>query len=331
MTELRHDALTGRLVLLAPDRYFRPRTNAPIAAGGDQVPACPFCPGHEAETPPEVARTGAGSPNGPGWRVRVVPNLYPIVGGPDAGPGATGAHEVAILSPDHGAGFGALAEHQAGEVLTVLRDRARVHGEAGRAHVQVLLNEGRAAGASIAHPHAQILGLDVVPPAAMAGAGRFASAGSDLVLDDHAAAVAAGTGVLGGGGGDVGAWCPVGSASPFEVRIAALSAGPNFETATDAEVQATALVLRDVLAALGRALDDPPYNVVVHNAAVAPSPGEPSSHRSPDHGWPYHWWVEVVPRVGVVAGFELGTGILVNTMDPKAAAGRLREMRASAT
>jgi len=159
--ELRHDALTGRLVLLAPSRAGRPNTTSPPLPGGDRGGeaggGCPFCPGHEHETPPELARTGDGIPDGPGWRVRVVPNLYPIVGGLGAGPGATGAHEVVVLSPDHARAFGALDQDQATEVLGVLRDRARVHAQAGRAHVQVLLNHGRGAGASIAHPHAQLL------------------------------------------------------------------------------------------------------------------------------------------------------------------------------
>jgi UDPglucose--hexose-1-phosphate uridylyltransferase len=247
----------------------------------------------------------------------VVPNLYPIVGGPDAGRGATGAHEVVVLSPDHAAAFGDLDDDQATDVLTVLRDRARVHANAGRAHVQVLVNQGRAAGASIAHPHAQLLALDFVPPAVASAAERFASLGTDLVLADQADAIDAGGGVV--FGDEVRAWCPTGARSPFETRIAPLAADANFETANDGQVLGTAIVLRDVLAALGRALDDPPYNVIVHNAPARPaSAGEA----------PFHWWVEVVPRVAAVAGFELGTEVLVNTVDPVVAAEQLRQQLA---
>lgn len=325
MTELRADALTGRQVLLVPGRSARPHTTT--VAGGDQgdaAPACPFCAGHETETPPEVARTGGGSPDGPGWRVRVVPNLYPIVGGPTAGPGATGAHEVVILSPNHVADFGSLADSQATEVLTVLRDRARVHADAGHTHVQVLVNHGRAAGASIAHPHAQVLAIDVVPPAVAAAALRVAASSADLVGDDHAAALEAGSHVLTTDG--IAAWCPLASGSPFEVRIASLSAGARFEAASDPEIHSCALVLRDVLGALARVLGDPPYNVVVHGAAAGTTSS--SSDAGPtDRG---RWWIEVTPRVSVVAGFEVGTGLLVNTEDPVVAAGRLREGLGSA-
>jgi UDPglucose--hexose-1-phosphate uridylyltransferase len=248
--------------------------------------------------------------------VRVVPNLYPIVGGADAGRGATGAHEVIVLSPDHQAAFGALDDDQAAEVLTVMRDRARFHADAGRAHVQVLINQGRAAGASIAHPHAQLLALDFVPPTVTAAADRFASLGSDLVVGDQADAIAHDAGVV--LGDEVRAWCPIGARAPFEVRIAAMAPGAGFEAATEGQVLGTAIVLRDVLAALARALDDPPYNVVVHNAAA-----QPAAH---DTNEPFHWWVEVVPRVNVVAGFELGTGVLVNTVAPEVAAGTLRDL-----
>jgi UDPglucose--hexose-1-phosphate uridylyltransferase len=311
VTELRHDALTGRLVLLAPERSARPFTTAPNAAAATDQ-GCPFCADHERETPPEVARTGDGAPDTPGWRVRVVPNLYPIVGGPDADRGATGSHEVIVLSPDHTTSFGMLADDQAVEVLTMMRDRARVHADAGRSHVQPLINQGRAAGASIAHPHAQLLALDFVPPAVAVAVERFTSLGGDLVLNDQAAAIDAGTAVV--GGDEVRAWCPLGARGPFEIRIAALTAGSRIESAGDGQILGTALVLRDVLAALARALGDPPYNVVVHNAAAHPT----TDGR-------FHWWVEVVPRVSVVAGFELGTDVLVNTVDPSTAAARLRD------
>ena len=164
MPELRDDPLTGELVLLAPGRAARPHTVRRGAPGLVEAVPCPFCPGHEAETPPEVARVGGGAPNGPGWRLRAFPNLYPIVGGPDATPGATGAHEVVVLAPEHDRDLARLSDDDAGEVFALLRDRSGALATAGHAHVQVSVNHGAAAGASIAHPHAQILALDFVPP-----------------------------------------------------------------------------------------------------------------------------------------------------------------------
>ncbi len=257
-----------------------------------------------------MVRTGVGAPDTPGWRVRVVPNLYPIVGGPDALASATGTHEVVVLSPEHDHPFGALADDEAAEVLGVMRDRSRAHVNAGRAHVQVLINQGREAGASIAHPHAQVVALDFVPPAVSVATERFTSAGSDLVLDDLTDAMARDEVVV--MGPEVAAWCPTGSASGFETRVAAVGAGARFDDASDGQVLGVAIVLRDVLAAITTTLGNVAYNVVVHSAASSVGTG-------------FHWWVDVVPRLGVIAGFELGTGVLVNTVAPEVAAQRLRD------
>ena len=308
MPELRRDELSGRWVLLAPGRAARPhtsRSSAPDAPGAD---ACPFCPGNEQLTPPEVYRTGGGAPDTPGWRVRVVPNLYPIVGGADAGPGATGAHEVVVLSPAHEASFARLDRQQATDVLTVLRDRARHHLAAGRAFVQVVINHGRAAGASIEHPHAQIVALDLVPPAVAQAVERFEDAGLDLVMAD-----------LDRAGDDlrlldgpVAAWCPRAGSAPYELRIALRAHGSRFDEAGDGDMPALADTTRSVLARLAAVTGDAPYNLVVH---TAPPDASDTS---------FHWYVEVQTRVAVVAGFEQGTGILVNTVPPELAARELR-------
>jgi len=240
-----------------------------------------------------------------------VPNLYPIVGGADAGPGATGAHEVVVLSPAHEASFAQLDRQQATEVLTVLRDRARHHLAAGRDFVQVVINHGRAAGASIEHPHAQIVALDLLPPAVAQAVERFEDAGHDLVMADIDRA-----------GDDlrlvddtVAAWCPRAGSAPYELRLALGSAGARFDEAGDDDTRLLADATRSALARLGTATGDAPYNLVVHTGP----PG--ASDRS------FHWYVEVQTRLGVVAGFEQGTGILVNTLPPELAARELRQAR----
>jgi UDPglucose--hexose-1-phosphate uridylyltransferase len=306
--ELRADPLTGELVLLAPGRAARPHT-APARPAPAAPARCPFCPGHEDDTPPEVTRVGEGGPDQRGWRLRVVPNLYPIVGGPDAAAGATGVHEVVVFSPDHHRSFGRLDDDDAVAALTMLRDRSRALGAGQHAYVQVAVNEGRAAGASIAHPHAQVIALDFVPPAVDAALARFAAADADLVLADQGRAADADGLVVTRAGAP--AWCAPASSSAYEVRVAAPGAGARFQAASDGEVESVAITLRDVLAALDAVLDGPPYNVVLHDA---PTVGEP----------PYHWWMRVLPRVAVAAGFELGTGVLVETVDPPVAAAALR-------
>jgi UDPglucose--hexose-1-phosphate uridylyltransferase len=260
-------------------------------------------------TPPEVYRTGEGDRDTPGWRVRVVPNLYPIVGGTDAGPGATGAHEVVVLSPSHENSFAQLDHRQAVEVLTVLRDRSRSHLAAGHTFVQIAINHGRAAGASIEHPHAQLVALDVMPPAVTREVERFETAAHDLVAAD----LEEGGDALRVVDGPVAAWCPQASSTPYELRLALRAARARFDEANDSDIEAVATVARDALGRLASALGDVPYNLVVHTAGPDTSAGS------------FHWYIEVQTRINVVAGFEQGTGILVNTVPPEQAVQHLRE------
>ena len=308
MSELRTDLVTGRVVLLAPGRSARPHTNAAPATESASA-NCPFCPGHEVETPPEVVSSGSGAPDAPGWEIRVVPNLYPIVGGPEPGPGGAGAHEVVIFHADHTRDFGRLDDARVTALFRVLRARARVHGAAGLAHVQVLVNQGRSAGASIAHPHAQVLATEFVPPAVLHTIHRFAAARADVVMADAEAATAQGGGLRDGAAF---AWCPWAAASPFETRITTSDAGSHIECTSDAAIDAIACTTRDVVAALRAVLGDVAYNVVVNNAPT-------------ESDGPYHWYVTVMPRISTIAGFELGTGVFVNITDPTDAAGLLRE------
>jgi UDPglucose--hexose-1-phosphate uridylyltransferase len=238
----------------------------------------------------------------PGWRVRAFPNLYPIVGGPGAEPGADGAHEVVVVSPDHRRSFADLDDEEAVEVLQFTARRVRAQHDAGRSYACAFVNQGRAAGASIAHAHAQVIGLDHVPPAVDAGLARFAA--SDPIVDDLGRAAA-----LPVSGAAV-AWCPFASTSPGLVRVAHPDAGNRFDDAHGTHVAAVAVALRSTLAALRTWLGDPAYNVLVHSAP----PGD----------WAFHWYVEIVPRVSVLGGFELLTGVLVNTVPPEDADAALR-------
>jgi UDPglucose--hexose-1-phosphate uridylyltransferase len=314
MPELRHDAISAHTVIVAVERAARPFTvaSSPPSPSDAQPDDCPFCEGNEQMTPPEVHRTGAGEPDREGWRVRVVPNLYPIVSAADGMSTATGAHEVVILSPDHHASFGRLSDDAATEVLTVIRDRVRHHVAAGRAYVQAFVNQGKAAGASIAHPHAQLVALDLVPADVEAALERFAT--TDLVARELADARGDGLAVV---DGPAPAWSPFAASTPYRMRIAHRSTRARIDEATDAEIRVVAIGLRDALVAMQKLLGDVPYNVVIHTAPPDRRAGE------------FHWYLDVIPRTGVVAGFEQGTGIFVNSVPPEQAAELLRTAAAS--
>lgn len=304
MSELRQDELTGRWVLIAPGRSARPHTIPVPSPAAEATATCPFCPGHETRTPPELYRTGDGARDAPGWRVRVVPNLYPIADG----------HEVAVLSPAHDRSFARLRDEQAAELLTVLRDRTRFHLERGAPYVQTLINHGRAAGASIEHPHAQIVALDVVPPAVAEELARLRALRTDLV-EDITATVNAGSdlAVL---TGPAPVWCPAAGTTPFEFRAAFHGRASRFDDATDTEIATVAIATRDALMRLATVMGDVPYNLVIHTAPAGTT--DPIAH----------WFLEVQTRTSVVAGFELGTGIFVNVTPPEVAARQLREVGA---
>ena len=293
MSELRHDPLSGHDVIVAAGRAARPTTFAAAAADVGGVEGCPFCPGHESQTPPELARTGSGGPGTPGWRVRVFPNLYPIVG----------AHEVVVLSPDHSRSFALLDDAEAVEVVTMWRDRVRAHLDGGAAYSVAILNHLRGAGASIAHPHARsspsTSSPRPSPPRLLAR-----EAAHDLVTRDAA------SDSLTVQRGDAVVWCPYASSTPYLMRVAHAAAGARFDEAADETIATSAVALRDALARLRAVLGDLPYNLVVHTA--------------PPGTVPFHWYVEVIPRVSVVAGFEQATGIFVNMVPPERAALELR-------
>jgi len=298
MSQLRHDPLSGRDVIVAAARAARPTTFADTTDESASTGDCPFCPGAEARTPPEVARVGGGEPDGPGWQVRAFPNLYPIVE----------AHEVVVLAPDHRS-FAGLDDAQAIAVFRMLRERVHAHLEAGNPYGVAIINHLKAAGASIAHPHAQVFALDVVPRAVEAAVERVRDAGVDLVRADAATEE-----LVVARDGDVTLWCPFASAAPFQLRLAHDDAGARFDLADDQVLDPIAVALRDALRRLRDTLGDAPYNVVVHTA--------------PRDLETFHWYVEIIPRLSVVAGFEQATGILVNTTPPDRAAAQLREARA---
>jgi UDPglucose--hexose-1-phosphate uridylyltransferase len=304
---MRHDALTDRLVIVAGERAARPETfRRPVEPTAALPSDCPFCPGHEHETPPEVARRGGGDADGPGWSLRIVPNLYPIVGGSVAG-----AHEVVVLSPAHDRSLGALAVEAAVDVLRALRDRAAFHLDTGLAHVVPFVNHGKPAGASIEHPHAQLVALDFVPPAVDDDLARFERSGRDLVADSLSNARGSEYAVI---DGPAPAWCNPGASEPFEVLVAHRSTRARFDEATDAEIEVVARSTHDVLGRLASLLGDPAYNLVIHTAPPAARPG-------------FHWYVRITPRLTVTAGFERGTGLFVNVVPPELAATALREER----
>ncbi|MDQ3283620.1 MAG: hypothetical protein M3Q69_19635 [Acidobacteriota bacterium] len=270
---IRRHPITGEEVLFAPGRASRPR-----AFHEEEIERCPFCPGHESDTPPELQRCG--DP----WRVRAFPNKYPSIEGA----------EVIVESPVHGATFDAI-EH-ADDVVRVYADRYRAHANA--AYVALFKNEGARAGASIPHVHSQLMPLPFTPPRVAREAAAFERA-SPCPLCALDARVIRETPSF--------RWLvPEPSSLPYQQWI--VPKAHVSEVSTITAFAELASLLRDASAAMLRITDA--YNWMFLNF-----PRTSAAHS----------YIELVPRVVAIAGFELGTGTFVEIIEPAAAARRLRD------
>jgi UDPglucose--hexose-1-phosphate uridylyltransferase len=334
MSELRIDPLSGTRVIVAGDRGARPGAwleagpRPPIDPETD-----PFLEGHEDRTPPEVyaLRPNGGAPDTPGWSVRVVPNLYPALtldaagdeqpeslaagrGEPDlfTTRPASGAHELIVNAPEPVSSLHDLEPRQVETALSVWRDRMREHS--GAAYVHVIVNEGRVAGASIPHTHAQLYALPFVPAAIARERERFTAysdrtAGRNLMEDLVQEEVRRGERVVAVDTEAV-ALCPFAARVPFHVQIVPRRPAPSFED--DGPLGASLLheVLDRLTAELG---GTPPLNLWVRTA--------------PRGAERFCWRIDLLPRLAQPAGLEMGTGVNLNVLPPERAAERLRAAR----
>lgn len=333
MPELRKDPVAGRWVIVASERAKRPMDFRAATAGPRGGP-CAFCEGQEAGTPNEIVaiRQGGSPPNTRGWSARVVPNKFPalmVEGDLDRrGSGiydlmnGVGAHEVIIEGPQH---FTNVTELSVGAIRNVLwlyrerladlkRDRRFVYG-------LIFKNQGAAAGASMEHSHSQIIVTPIVPLLVqdeLRGSKRFFEyrdrcifcdmveqeirTGERLVIDDP----------------NFVALEPFASRFAFETWILPKRHLVRFEELADSALGDLAQILRETLRRLERALDNPPYNMVLHTT--------PFDMGDVPY---YHWHFEIIPRITGVAGFEWGSGFYINAVPPESAAQFLREVRES--
>jgi UDPglucose--hexose-1-phosphate uridylyltransferase len=339
MSELRKDLVSGRWVIIATERSKRPDDFRP-AAGAAPVPEaagfCPFCEGNEAKTPPEVfaLRKAGTAPDSPGWSVRVVPNKFPaLTPGPPPPRAAQGifqsmegrgVHEVVIENPDHALELTDLPVGHVRDVLGVFQRRIRViERDLHYQYVQVFKNKGRDAGASLSHPHSQIVATPIIPKRVkeeIYGADRmfrtFKECGFCRVLREEEAG---GTRLVAKNAHFL-AYTPYASRFPFEMAVYPRRHSAFFTEVPEDELLALAEILKDVLTRLKDTVSDPPFNMVLHQA---PNPALSLK------GWPEihlksHWHLEIIPILTKVAGFELGTGFYINPVPPETAAQFLR-------
>jgi len=332
--ELRIDPISGLRTIVAGDRATRPGggmradPRPPIDPETD-----PFREGHEDRTPPELfaLRPDGGAPDSPGWTVRVVPNLYPALALPEGDAPATqadplaggrgepnlfatrpaeGAHEVIVNAPDSVTSLHDLDPEQVDTAMDVWRERMRAHE--GAAYVHVIVNEGREAGASLPHTHAQLYALPFVPAGVARERERFTAyfdrtQGRNLAEDLLQEEVRRRERIVSIDREAV-AICPWAARVPFQIQI--LPRRPRRAFEEDGPVGGA--MLHGVLGRLARVLGAvPPLNLWVRTA--------------PRGAESFCWRIDVLPRLTHLAGLELGTGVNLNIVPPERAAEILRD------
>lgn len=329
MSELRQDRTTGAWAIIAPERGLRPHETSDRDRRPDALPdfdpACPFCPGNEAQLPGILAETpGKGSF---GWQVRVVPNKYPVVQSPPV-PVSTGVadhqtmaaaghHEVVIESPRHDADPAWMSDDDMAALVLVCRQRfTELIARPGIGTVVLFRNHGAAAGASLRHPHSQLIALAMTPPRLQSIADWMRqcreSAGQCVTCAELAFETADGTRIVEETPSFV-VLAPFAACVPFEVWLVPKRHQASFAEIEDTECADLGRLLRNTLQRIKTAHGDPPYNFVVESFDIE---GGDAPHA--------HWRLRIAPDLVRWGGFELGTGVPINPSSPEKDAQVLR-------
>jgi UDPglucose--hexose-1-phosphate uridylyltransferase len=334
LPELRKDPIVGRWVIISTDRAKRPtdfaREQNKLRGG-----FCPFCYGNESKTPPEILAyrpsQNGGSPaakDSPGWTVRVVPNKFPALGiegnlnrraeGMFDRMNGIGAHEVIIETPDHVASLATMKERRVEDSLWAFRDRILDLKQDKRfKYILIFKNHGEAAGASLEHPHSQLIALPILPKQVveeLEGAKQYYIYKERCVFCDVIRQeLDNGIRIVGENEQFV-TMAPYAPRFPFETWILPKRHESAFENSSSAMFEDLAKALKSLLAKAYNVLDNPAYNLVIHTSPVQ----DPFNEH-------YHWHIEFMPKLTKTAGFEWGTGFYINPTPPEEAAKFLRE------
>lgn len=341
MPQLRKDPIIGRWVIIATERAKRPGDFGVTKEKDDVTKVqCPFCEGHEKKTPPEITaiRNNGSQANEKGWEVRVVPSIAPLlkiegeldrhgVGIYDVMNGI-GAHEIVIETPNHIANTSELPAGHVEKILNIQIDRIKdLYRDERFKYVLVFKNYGSAAGGSkISHARSQIIATPINPKRVkeeLVGARKYFEFKErcifcDIIkqeLKDGSRIVAEVDGFI--------ILSPFAARFPFELWILPKKHSCDFYKLEKDEVAKLAVTLKTALCKLSKALNDPPYNYVIHTAPFRRQ-DKPDYWKTIDSD--YHWHIEIMPRLTHIAGFEWGTGFYINPMPPEDAAKFLREV-----
>ncbi|MFA6435080.1 MAG: galactose-1-phosphate uridylyltransferase [Elusimicrobiales bacterium] len=337
MPEIRKDPVFGRWVIIASERGLRP--NEFRGGPGPENPYnCPFCPGHESETPPSIYTLYAdGAENAkaqkqkePDWRLRVVLNKYPalvargrvgsVADGMYDRMDGIGSHEVVIETPCHDRQLEDMSVSGIADIFKTFVLRVNeIKKDPGIKYVMIFKNFGRNAGASLAHPHSQLIAMPMAPIRVVQeidGAEAYREENGDCVFCDilrqetvyKKRVVGENAGFL--------AITPYASRFSFETWILPKKHESHFENMPPELAVDLAAIVKSTIGKLHVTMEDLSYNLIVHTMPVQ----DPAVEH-------YHWHIELMPKLSLVAGFEWGTGFYINTVSPEDAAWMLNSAK----
>jgi UDPglucose--hexose-1-phosphate uridylyltransferase len=334
MPQLRQNPATKEWVIIATERAKRPEEfQSPEEKETPQNKKdCPFCAGNESSTPDELFafRTYGTKPNSAGWWIRVIPNKYPALvpkgdvkrmqfEGFYRHMDGVGSHEIVIESPDHERSLATMDQKQVEEIFLAFRERYCALKKDGRFEmILIFKNHGRGAGTSIRHPHSQIVAAPITPNHIrhyIEEAMRYFDDNGTCVYCEILSKELLKERLILETENFV-AFVPFAAKSPFEIWVLPKDHSSSYERITDVHIKELGFVMRQTLGKLHKALNNPAYNFMILSA--------PCHEEDLEY---FHWHIQIVPRVAQVAGFEMGSGIYINTVIPEETAKFLRETK----
>ncbi|MFC1496275.1 galactose-1-phosphate uridylyltransferase [Candidatus Margulisiibacteriota bacterium] len=342
MPELRKCPITERWVVIATERSKRPTSFGGQTPDKKSQEKCPLCGGREDQTPPEVIalRDDGSKPDTPGWKVRVVPNKFPAltsvgevsrtgIGLYDMMSGI-GAHEVLIDTPDHFLGLADLETEQIENILWAYKERINAIAKDNRfRYTLIFKNYGKAAGASLAHPHSQLIATPITPryvKLELQKARAYYQQKERCIYCDLLRQELSSQDRIVFENENFVVFAPFASRFPFELWLLPRRHHAFFHEIEDNEKKELAVCIKNIMWRLKKTLDDPPYNYVLHTSPnPIPRPGKPAYWGTLRYD--FHWHIEIIPRLTKMAGFEWGSGLYINPISPEQAVKYLREAK----
>ncbi|XP_020221543.1 ADP-glucose phosphorylase [Cajanus cajan] len=322
--EVRKDAVWNRWVIFSPARAKRPsdfKSKSPTDPNPNQH--CPFCIGHEHQCAPEIFRV---PPRDPDWKIRVIQNLYPALSRdltqPEPAPSGSvlagfGFHDVVIETPVHPVQLCDLSPSEIARVFFAYTERIRqVASHESIRYVQVFKNHGASAGASMSHSHSQMMALPIIPPSVSARLASmkdyFDQTGKCLICEIQR------EDLLIDSSTNFFSLVPFAATFPFEIWIVPRYHSAHFHELDDEKAVELGGLLKLMLRKMSLQLNNPPFNYMIHTSPLHANGSELAYT---------HWFIQILPQLIGIAGFELGTGCYINPVFPEDAAKVLREVK----